>query len=232
MPLTDLLPPMRRALHGAQLWPAVRGSLAVLAFFALALWLSGHYALAIRAALGEYAALGLLVFFVSSALAVLLPVLSNLPLLPLAVLAWGPLWSALLLLAGWVLGAMLSFWLARHAAVFITQRFPSVQRHAQIDRLIDPRHRLWSLVLLRATFPVDVLSYALGLFSPQTTLAEVALSTTLGAAPFAVLFAWFPTLSSSAQLGVFVASAAAFALYVWWVLRRGNPNEPGFKHPQ
>ena len=74
-----------------------------------------------------------------------------------------------------------------------------------------------SLVLLRMTFPVDVLSYALGLFSRSTTAAEVALSTALGAAPFALLFALVPTLSTSAQAIVAVASAGAFALYVLWV---------------
>jgi len=38
-----------------------------------------------------------------------------------------------------------------------------------------------------------VLSYALGLFSARTTLAENVLSTALGAAPFALLFALVPT---------------------------------------
>jgi len=39
------------------------------------------------------------------------------------------------------------------------------------------------------TFPVDVLSYALGLFSRSTTLAENMVSTAIGGAPFALLFA-------------------------------------------
>jgi hypothetical protein len=99
------------------------------------------------------------------------------------------------------------------------RRFPSVQRHADIERLIHPRHRLASLVLLPMTFPVDVLSYALGLFSRRTTAAEVAASTVLGAAPFALLFALVPTLSAPAQVMVLVGSTLAFALHVWWVSR-------------
>jgi hypothetical protein len=70
------------------------------------------------------------------------------------------------------------------------------------------------------TFPVDVLSYALGLFSQRTTLAQNIVSTTLGAAPFAVLFALFPTLSDAGQLAVFAASVFGFVLYVAWALRR------------
>jgi cation diffusion facilitator CzcD-associated flavoprotein CzcO len=100
-----------------------------------------------------------------------------------------------LLLSGWVAGAALSFVLGRHAREWFLRHFPAAKRHANIDRLIHPRHRLWSLVLLRMTFPVDVLSHSLGLFSRSTTLTENVVSTALGAAPFAVMFALIPTLS-------------------------------------
>ena len=106
------------------------------------------------------------------------------------------------------------------------RRFASVHRHADIDRLVHPQHRLLSLVVLRMTFPVDVLSYALGLFSRSTTGADVALSTALGAAPFALLFALLPTLSGLAQAVVAAGSAGAFALYVLWVLRASPTTQP------
>ena len=98
---------------------------------------------------------------------------------------------------------------------------------ADIDRLIHPRHRMASLVMLRMTFPVDVLSYALGLFSRTTTLAENTASTALGAAPFALLFSWLPPLSPAAQSTVFVGSALAFVVYARWVLRQPNPSRSG-----
>ena len=69
-------------------------------------------------------------------------------------------------------------------------------------------------------FPVDVLSYALGMFSRETRASENALSTALGAAPFAVLFAWFPTLDGPVQLLAFGGSIVVFAVYAAWVLRR------------
>ena len=128
----------------------------------------------------------------------------------------------MLLLLGWVAGAALSFALGRHARALILRHFPSVNRHGNIDRLIHPRHRLWSLVLLRMTFPVDVLSYALGLFSRSTTLSENVVSTALGGAPFAVLFALLPTLSATAQLVVFGASTLVFIAYALWVLRSAS----------
>lgn len=211
--------PPPHALTWAYLWPSVRAGLWVVALFAAGVWLAREYAVPIREVLSGNERVGVVVFVVTSIVAVLAPLLTNLPLVPIAVMAWGPWWTALLLLLGWVIGAMLSFVLARRARGWILRHFPSVTRHGQIDRLIHPRHRLASLIMLRMTFPVDVLSYALGLFSPGTSLGDVALSTAIGAAPFALLFALFPSLSNTAQLMVFGASTVAFAIYMVWLLR-------------
>ena len=212
--------PLRPALTWADWLPAVRAGIAVAALFVIGTVLTSKFALPIRTMLAEHAWLGIVVIVATSVVAVLLPMLTNLPLLPLAVLAYGPWWTALLLLLGWTGGAALSFWLGRHARDTILRHFPSVQRHADIDRMIHRHHRITSLVVLRMTFPVDVLSYALGLFSRSTTLAENVVSTAIGAAPFALLFAWFPALSAGAQVAVFLASALAFAAYAGWVLHR------------
>jgi membrane protein YqaA with SNARE-associated domain len=211
--------PLRHALSAPQLWPSLRNGLWVIALFAGGVLVARLYAEQIQGLLAEHATLGAGIFLASSAIAVLLPLLSNLPLVPAAVVAWGPWPTAALLLLGWIAGAGLAFALGRHARRLTLRHFPSAQRHADIDRLIHPDHRLLSLVLLRMTFPVDVLSYALGLFSRSTTAAENLFSTTLGAAPFALLFVLFPTLPASWQGAVFAASVLAFGLHALWVWR-------------
>lgn len=90
--------PLWHALTWAELWPSVRSAAWVTALFVAAVWLAREYATPIQDLLSANVRLGLLVFFASSALAVLIPVLTNLPLVPLAVLAWGPWWTAGLLL--------------------------------------------------------------------------------------------------------------------------------------
>lgn len=212
-------PPLRRALTWSHWWPSVRAGLWVLALFVAGVALARWYAEPIEAALTAHGTAGVAIFVVTSAVAVLMPAMTNLPLVPLAVLAWGPWWTALLLLLGWSVGSALSFVLGRHARDLILRRFPAVQRHADIERLIHPRQRMASLVLLRMTFPVDVLSYALGLFSPRTTLVENTLATVIGAAPFALLFALAPVLPALAQLALLAGSALVFVAYLLWVLR-------------
>ena len=90
--------PLRRALTWAQLWPSLRAGLGVALLFVTAIWLARHFAGPMHEALSDHALLGIVVFFVSSVVAVLLPMLTNLPLIPVAVLEWGPWWTALLLL--------------------------------------------------------------------------------------------------------------------------------------
>ena len=215
---------LRPTFTGGDLLRPMLGGAWVLALFIVALLLERQFAAAIQGMLHDYPRLAVVVFIVTTIIAVLVPVLTNLPLVPMAVLAWGPVWTALLLLAGWVAGAGLSFMLGRHARPLILRHFPSVNRHADIDRLIHPSYRIASLVLLRMTFPVDVLSYALGLFSRQTRVSENLLSTAIGGAPFAVLFALVPTLKPSAQVIVFVACGLVFAGYMAWILRRPSPS--------
>ncbi|MGE0312974.1 MAG: VTT domain-containing protein [Lautropia sp.] len=206
----------------ATLWPSLRAGLGVVVLFGIGVWLSRRYAVPITDVLAANTVLGVAVFFATSAFAVLMPMITNLPLMPFAVLAWGPWWSALILLLGWVAGAAVSFALGRHVRDRILRHFPSVRRHAGIDRLIDAQHRMVSLIMLRMTFPVDVLSYALGLFSPGTTLLENVVSTAIGAAPFAIGFTLFPALSGGVQWAVFAVSLLAFVAYASWVLRRGR----------
>jgi uncharacterized membrane protein YdjX (TVP38/TMEM64 family) len=217
--------PLRHALTWPELWPSIRNTLCALALFVAGVFVARNYASPIQGLLADYAAIGVGIFIASSVLAVLLPLLSNLPLVPAAVVAWGPWWTAGLLLLGWIIGAALAFTVGRHGRAHTLRHFPSVQRHADIDRLIHPRHRLLSLILLRMTFPVDVLSYSLGLFSRSTTLGENVLSTMIGAAPFALLFALLPTLSATAQLTIFGGSVLAFLAYASWVWRGPSGTE-------
>lgn len=209
-----------RKLTWTEVFPTVRTGAIFVALFGLGMVLAREFQAPIERALGASGYWAMVAFVATSVIAVLLPIATNLPLIPLVVHAWGPWWTAILLLVGWVGGASLSFLLARRIRSQVLRCFPLVLRHADIDRLIEPQHRMLSLVLLRMTFPVDVLSYALGLFSRATTANQNAMSTLLGAAPFALGFALFPALSWTAQWLVFGACALAFAGYVAWITRR------------
>ncbi len=218
------------ALTHRDLRPSLGALVWILLLFALAIVLARTYAAPIGAALTHHSRLGLLVFVGSTALAVVLPLFSNLPLVPFAVLLWGPAWTALLIVLGWVAGATLSFVIGRHLRPRVLRMFPKVARYAQIDDLIHPQHRVASLIVLRMTFPMDILSYVLGLFSHKTTLFENALSTAVGGVPFALLFGFFPALPGTLQALVLVASVLTFAVYARWVVRTRSESQRDNPH--
>ena len=132
---------------------------------------------------------------------------------------WGPAWTALLLLLGWVIGAAAAFVLGRHARPSILRQFPSVNRHANIDRLIHPSHRMGSLIQLRMTFPGERCVLCARPVHRHITWTANAVFTAVGGAPFALLFALYPPLPTTLQLLVFVACALVFVAYTLWVLR-------------
>jgi uncharacterized membrane protein YdjX (TVP38/TMEM64 family) len=120
---------------------------------------------------------------------------------------------------GWIAGSAASLLLARQLGRAAIQRIPLLARYTDIDRLIHPSHPLLSLVVLRMTFPVDTLSFALGLFSARTTAMQNLLATAIGVAPYALLFACLPALSWPVQAALLAASALAFVGYAPWVLK-------------
>jgi uncharacterized membrane protein YdjX (TVP38/TMEM64 family) len=218
--MTTLADSPDNPLSRSNLLPTLRPLAWGLLLFALAIALARAYATPIVQALSGHGLLGAVLFVASTALAVVLPLFSNLALAPFAVLLWGPWSTAALLLLGWVAGAALAFALGRTLRAPLLRLFPGATRYAQIDRLLHPSHPLLSLIALRMTFPVDILSCVLGLFSTKTTAWANALSTGIGGAPFALLFAFFPALPWAWQAALFSVCALAFAAYAFLAMRR------------
>ena len=73
-----------------------------------------------------------LFFFLTTALAVVLPLFSNLPLVPFAVLFWSPWPIALILILGWVAGASISFELAKRLQAPMIRHFPALPITSQL----------------------------------------------------------------------------------------------------
>ncbi len=87
--------PSNDNLTRKDLLPTVRSLAWVLLLFGAAIVLSRLYAAPIGAVLADHGCLGIAIFFATTALAVVVPLFSNLPLVPFAVLLWGPWWTVL-----------------------------------------------------------------------------------------------------------------------------------------
>ena len=134
--------------------------------------------------------MGSVVFVMLAALAVVFPSFTNMMFIPLGTAVFGPFWAAVLCILGWWIGSVGSFAIGRHYSELLLTKFPSFKNYLYIDRMISSGNVFWKLILLRMTFPVDVLSYGLALFSKQVTHKMNAATTLIGITPFAFIFTY------------------------------------------
>lgn len=112
---------------------------------------------------------------------------SALPLLPVASQLWGWFLAGIFGVIGWTIGGLIAFEIARHYGVPLVKKFIPLEDLYALENKIPSENFFWSVVLLRMLVPVDVLSYALGLFS-KISRRDFILTTLIGVTPFA--FAW------------------------------------------
>ena len=143
-------------------------------------------------------------------------------LIPLGANLWGPVPTALMSIAGWVLGASIAFWIARRFGMPVVEKMIGSKRIDAVQNRIPKHNLFWMVVALRMLVSVDILSYALGLFS-QMPWQRYVLATAIGVTPFGFYLAYAGTLPFWYQL---VAIAVALAIAAIALVRYGVPREP------
>lgn len=154
---------------------------------------------------------GMVVYTAITIVAIVVAPVSTLPLLPIAVGLWGSFVAALLSILGWTIGAVVAFFIARRFGKPVIYRLVDLKKVEQFEKMLPEQHIFWSLVFLRMALPVDILSYAAGLFT-KIRFSTYFSATALGIAPFAFIFSYAAVLPPHYQL---VAGAVGIgALFV------------------
>jgi len=138
---------------------------------------------------------------------------ATLPLIPVAARAWGRVPAALVTTAGWTLGSLIAFLIARRWGYPIVKKLTSRERIRQMGKYI-PDDLFWSIVLLRLVMPMDVMSYVLGLLT-DISWSRYMLATAMGLTPSAFVLAYLGKLPNAYEiimLGVALAVIVAAIL--------------------
>ena len=133
--------------------------------------------------------LGALLFGLLMLVATVLAPLAVLPLVPLMAPILGPFVTGLSAYVGWVLGAVIAFWLARRFGQSLVFRLVPERDIQKMSVYTNGHFGFWTIVILRLVIPVDALSYALGLFTPVTYRVYIG-ATMLGTLWFSFAFAY------------------------------------------
>jgi uncharacterized membrane protein YdjX (TVP38/TMEM64 family) len=203
-------------INKSTLW-SFAGLAVMVALYVGASYLAQRYEGQLQMFVASDSILGMVSYVAISALAVVVAPFSTLPLIPLASLMWGWVMAAVLSIIGWVIGAEIAFVLARTFGAPLVRKIMSMDKVHQLERRLPRRHLFWTVVFLRMTIPVDVLSYALGLFS-RINGTTYFWATFLGVIPFAFVFAYVGTVSVAVQI-VVVLTVGSIAAVVYTVRR-------------
>ena len=142
---------------------------------------------------------GMIVYVIIAIIATVAAPVSAAPLIPIAANAWGVVITATLSIFGWTVGSLVAFAIGRRYGLPLVQKFVSSQKLEKLHKHIPHEKVFWSVVLLRIMIPVDLLSYALGIFG-VLNWERYTLATVIGIVPFAFIFAYMGTLPVSYQL--------------------------------
>ena len=192
----------------------------VLCFFILSIFLAHYFENEIRAYTTATGIYGKAFFVLMAIIAVVIPLWSNMFLLPIGSVAWGPITTALLCIFGWWIGSVTAFYLGRSYSSWLLKRYPSLSSYEYIDRWIPARHSSFHIIFLRMTIPVDVLSYDLGLFSQRISWKQNAITTLIGVTPFAFIFSYAGNEKMTNTTVLFVIGITTTAFIVYVLLRK------------
>ncbi len=149
-------------------------------------------------------------------LAIVVAPFSTLPLLPIAASMWGWFTAGLLTITGWVIGSQIAFSLARKFGKPLVKKLISLDSLENFEDRFPSHNLFYTVTLMRMVLPVDILSYALGLFS-KIDSKRFFLSTLIGVTPFAFIFSYTGTLSLTLQALVFLEIGTLF--FIIYIIR-------------
>ena len=124
---------------------------------------------------------------VAFAISTVLPI-SALPLLPLAARIYGVWWTVLLASAGWWIGCLAAFVIARWARALL-ERVTSQEAIRRLEAKLPANVGFTQMITLRIVFPGDLVGFALGLLR-HVRFPAYAVASLIGTIPSAVVFSY------------------------------------------
>jgi len=100
--------------------------------------------------------LAILVFVLTSALAALISPLTNIPLVPIATLIWGPVPTIIFLLTGWLIGDIIAYIIGRYFGYKAVSYFVSKEKLDDWSNMVKKRTTFTTALLLRIALPAEL----------------------------------------------------------------------------
>lgn len=175
-----------------------------------------------RLAVQQNAIYGVLVFIVLEIISIVIAPVSTIFLIPVAAEIFGPFCTALLSIFGWTVGSAVAFGIARRFGRPFLEKIIEPKKLEKYRNYISPDTEFLTVLFLRVMLPVDVISYAVGLFTVMR-FRKYMLATVLGIAPFSFIYAYGGEAILMGNYLVFASitlGAAILILIIWLALQK------------
>jgi len=192
----------------------------IIAFFIITSYLAKEYSNQVEQIIGLKGFIGIILYTIITVIAVVFAPVSTLPFIAIASVLWGGFISAILSVIGWVIGSAIAFGLARRYGRPLISKFINIKKIEHFENIIPPKNQFWMIVFLRLVLPVDLLSYALGIFT-KVPFSIFMYATVIGLIPFAFIFAYAVNLQTSYQIIAGSLGLIMFLVGVRYILK--NP---------
>jgi len=186
------------------------GIVILVSFFILGVIVANKFADDIESKL-DFGLWGMGLYVLVNIVATVIAPISALPLIPVATVIWGPFLTANLNIVSWSIGSVIAFIIARHLGRPFVERFVNLNSVSKYEKALGEKYFFWNVVFLRILVPVDILSYAIGIFTTMN-LKPYTIATIIGITPFGLLLPF--AIEASLYFQIFVLALVLAALYM------------------
>jgi len=147
--------------------------------------------------------LGMIIYVLIVIASIVIAPINEVILIPVATALWGWFITALLTLLGWTLGSVIVFVLTRKYGAPLIRKLLPLDKIYKYEKFMPQNHLFVGIILLRIAIPIDVVSYAIGLFT-NIRFIPYFFATLIGFLPLAFFLAYIGTLPAYVQIISFV----------------------------
>ncbi|HBP01226.1 MAG: hypothetical protein UY41_C0050G0005 [Candidatus Moranbacteria bacterium GW2011_GWE1_49_15] len=165
---------------------------------------------------------GAFIFLLLEVISIVVAPVSTIFLIPVASDIFGPFLTALLSVLGWTIGSVIAFAIARRFGRPVLEKIVEPEKLERYRNYITPDAEFLTVLLLRVMLPVDVVSYAVGLFTLMH-FRKYLLATVIGITPFSFIYSYGGgafLMGDYQRFSFIVLGSAVFLLAVIFIFRK------------
>lgn len=142
------------------------------------------------------------VFIALGALSATLSPFSSIPFVPVMIMVWGNVLTAIFLLIGWLIGEILAYFIGYYAGYPIVSQLSSFEKIKYYKEKLSKKTEFFLVLLFRFAMPAEIPGYALGIL--RYNFNKYLLATFIAELPFAFVVSYASDALVNNQPAIFM----------------------------